>query len=278
MTRAVSFLLLLAGTSLMCGCGGSTTPTTPSTSTSNNTNTTVQTRKSEYAGIVATADVKVTARITVSATLPTTKGKSVYALTSATTGPSILAASGASTKGDPEVYPCTAVLTLPNGTTIPMAGYYDTANDQLILSGGGWLITSTPDALFATFDGKVKTPEGTFGEINVGLRASTNDPQLYCGTFKKTKGGGGWFTLTTFDGLVAGIGSDGQGTVGLSGTFSNGGVANFTWVPEPNYLGRGVGGLNGSTTTMNGTWSLKNTITGVFEEDGTWTAILNSCR
>jgi hypothetical protein len=60
--------------------------------------------------------------------------------------------------------------------------------------------------------------------------------------------------------------------VALSGTLSNGGTANFTWVPEPGDFGRALGTLTG--TTMNGTW----TLTGIDNDKGNWNATLNACR
>lgn len=266
MTRTLAALSLVATATLTIACGSSSSPTTPSTSTTTTTTTpTVQTRKVEYAGTVATANVKVTGRLVVSATVPLSKTKSAAALQTGST-------TGISPKADAEVYPATATLTLSSGVVVQLAGYYDSANDTVVLSGSGWLIIATPDSFFSSLDGKVTTPDGTFAEAYAYQRTTANTPQLYCGTFTKSTGGGGWFTLTAFDGQIAGVGSDGSGTVALSGTLSNGGTANFTWVPEPGDFGRALGTLTG--TTMNGTW----TLTGIDNEKGNWNATLNACR
>lgn len=267
MRRQIVLLALSVAAAGAVGCGSAASPTTPSTTTTTTTTTptTVLTRKAEYAGTVATKDAKVTGRIDVSATLPTAKKSSTAfrAVTNPLTG---------RTATDAEAYPCSATLTLSNGITITLLGYYDTANDTVVLSGSGYLVISKPDSLFISLDGKVTMPDGTFGEAYYYQRTSTNVPELYCGTFTKSAGGGGWFTLTAFDGLVAGIGSDGAGTVALSGTLGSNGVANFTWVPEPGNFGRALGQLTG--LTMNGTW----TLTGIDNEKGNWNATKNACR
>jgi hypothetical protein len=211
----------------------------------------------------ATPDVSDLGSVEATFVLPTTLGLSPFTL-----GKPL----------DDSIYTATARVTHPDGSIETLTGTFDSVTQFVTLyAPGGTRVVLRIDMSQSSLKptGQYYTLSGKVGSIAIQPRSggqTTSTPLLYCGTFRGNSKG--TFTMSAFDGILSGIASDGKNQLQIDGTLGSNGAANFTWVPEPNYLGRGIGTLTG--TTMNGLWSLKNLLTGVFEENGDWTAS-NSC-
>jgi hypothetical protein len=268
MTRPIAVLSLVAVATLTLACGSSSSPAAPSSSTTTTTTTTTTpttpttpvTKTVPYAGTYASPDATDVGTVEATLVVPTSLG--------------IWSLAFSSPQADSS-YPASAKLTRWNGSIESLTGTFDPATKLVTLyRAGGTQVALTIDLSASSLQptARYTTLSGTVGSVMLLPRTSSAgttapSPLLYCGTFRGDAKG--TFTLTSFDGNLSGVASDGTAQLRLDGTLG-GSTANFTWTPEPNYLGRGIGTLTG--TTMNGLWSLKNLLTGVFEENGNWTA------
>lgn len=160
-----------------------------------------------------------------------------------------------------EILPVTGVLRIVGGASITLSGTYNTANDSMYVSGGGY-----------TFAGRFGggTISGTCGGANgagiftVAVSTTANPVKVYTGSFSVSNGDHGPFNLlitgTTISGVAYVINQ--SGSIQFAGTVQG---SNLTIVdPARNNLVVATGVANGNAVSgstintsgqANGSWS-----------------------
>jgi hypothetical protein len=152
----------------------------------------------------------------------------------------------------------TGTLKVTGGSTVTLAGTYNTATKVFTMSGSSYALTAT-----VAYTG----PSSTTGTVSALPTSSTVTVTNYCGTYSGSESGR--WSITISGSKLAGSASTPDGGVSLSGSAVGNSLSMF-WHPNSTDNGNALGTISG--TTVSGTWT-SNTP----GDHGTWTGSSGSC-
>ncbi len=168
----------------------------------------------------------------------------------------------------------TGILTLTDGSTVPLTGTFDDSTLTLTLTGGGYSFTGTADGTGLLIGTSTQTggDDGAFA----GFNSTANAVVLYCGTWTRPKDipngcnndRSGVWNLATSNGVVTGVENrdDGTHVNTLTGTISGNAIV----ISNDTEGGSGTATVSG--TSVNGSFINHKGC------HGTWTGSEGACK